>query len=150
MVPHPPPAATSLTTFAGPTYRNGLRPLYPYGLLSQNPASMCPTIDFGFPLNEALTEILIDFKGRFAYTYRLSTTGYYGTGSVVNDGDPLNVDFMRPDQWLRFDGRIDSNPYPTQSEEVIGGTRSTGPEAAALAKNLVAAEQKPPTSATAR
>lgn len=139
-----PPAATSATTFAGPTYRNGLRPLYPYGLLSQNPASMCPTIDFGSPLDEAMTEILIDFKGRFAYTYRLSTTGYYGTGSAVNDGDHLNVDFMRSDQWLRFDGRIDTNPYPTLSEEVFNGTRSTGPEAGALAKNLVVANDETP------
>lgn len=135
-----PPAVSILPDFAGPSYRNGLRPLYPYGLLNQSPASMCPTIDFGTALDEAMTNTLIDFKGRFAYTYRLSTTGFYDTGNAVNDGDPLNVDFMNADQWLRFDGRIDANPYPGDSNEVIRGTRS----ASELASNLIVTDEDTP------
>ena len=137
-----PPAVTNAATasFAGPTYRNGLRPLYPYGLLNQSPESMCPSIDFGTPLDDTLTKALIDFKGRFAYTYRLSTTGYYGTGNATNDGDPIKIDFMASDQWLRFDGRVDSNPYPGESDEVVAGTRS----ASILATNArVAAASTP-------
>ncbi len=129
-----PPAVVdpAIPTFAGPSYRNGLRPLYPYGLLDQEPEGMCPSIDFDASLNDTLTNALIDFKGRFAYVYRLSTTGYYGTGNATNDGDQLNVDLMASDQWLRFDGRIDSNPYPGEPDEVVAGTRS----ASILATNV--------------
>lgn len=135
-----PPAVTALPSFAGPTYRNGLRPLYPYGLLQQNPSSMCPTIDFGTPLDDEMTNTLIDFKGRFAYTFRLSTTGFYETGNAVNDGEQLNVDFMNSEQWLRFDGRIDANPYPGQSNEVVRGTRA----ASELATNIIVTEDETP------
>ena len=130
----------SIPTFSGPSYRNGLRPLYPYGLLQKEPAGMCPEIEYEGRMNAQLAETLIDFKGRFAYTYRLSTTGFYNTGNATNDGDPLNIDTMKSDQWLRFDGRIDPNPFPGQSDEVIRGTRSTS----ILATNLRVADQDTP------
>ena len=134
----------SIPSFKGPTYRNGLRPLYAYGLLQKNPSGMCPDIEFGAPPDEAFTNALIHVKGRFAYTYRLSTTGFYGTGSAANDGEQIKIDFMQSDQWLRFDGRLDPSPFSGVAEEIMSGTRSSGPQSGALANNLRVADTETP------
>ncbi|HEX7008474.1 MAG TPA: prepilin-type N-terminal cleavage/methylation domain-containing protein, partial [Phycisphaeraceae bacterium] len=107
--------------FSGGSYRNGLRPLYPYGLMNSNPAFFCPDLEYGAGLTPDMIEVLINQKGRIAYAYRLTTNGY-NSGSVA--GDPIRLDQMRSDQWLRFDARIDPNQY-LPLEDVVRGTRSS-------------------------
>ena len=128
-----PPQITSASplVLTGSTYKNALRALYPYGLLKLNPASFCPDMNYGIPLSDAVVSALIDYKGRFAYCYRLSTTGYYGTGNATVDGDPLRLENMSSARWQRFDARIDPNPFTT-GDEVLTGTRN----ASAVAYNM--------------
>lgn len=128
-----PPQITSASplVLTGNTYKNALRALYPYGLLKLNPASFCPEMDFGVPLSDEVIKGLIDYKGRFAYCYRLSTTGYYGTGNATVDGSLLRLENMTSARWQRFDARIDPNPFTT-GDEVLTGSRN----ASAVAYNL--------------
>lgn len=119
LVDLPPPV------FSGGSYRNGLRPLYPYGLLNSNPAFFCPELEYGAGLTSEMIEILIHQKGRIAYAYRLTTTGYHNESNPLIHGDPIRLNLMHPDQWLRFDARVDPHLYNPPLDEVVSGTRSS-------------------------
>lgn len=111
-------SSSPVVTFSGNSYKNGLRPLYQYGLSKIGAAHYCPDLTVGESMNDDIASELIDTKGRFAYAFRLSTNGY----PVANNGKDIRLEDMQSDQWIRFDARVDPRITGTV-EEVITGTR---------------------------
>jgi len=106
------------------TLPNTLRPLYPYGFLSKEPASICPDIDYGGDVTPEIAEEMIDKKGKYGYIYRMSTSGYArdaaGTGKRLTIDKDINLGSIdiSSDMWLLFDAGLRTDP-----KDIARGTR---------------------------
>lgn len=114
-------SVSPIAVFSGGTFKNGLKPLYDYGLHKDRDVRMCPDMDLGTAITDAISSGMIDYKGRFCYAYRLTTNGY----PASSGGKNMRLADMLSDQWLRFDARVDPGPVGV-GNEVITGTRPEG------------------------
>lgn len=123
--------------FNGQRYSNALRMLYSYGFLAKEPQFLCPDLDCGGDITPEIAEQMIDWNGRYAYVYRITTSAYRdATASdpktaVYPDRDKdlkLGTIDVNAGMWLLFDAGIwgeadESSPVPGTSD-VKQGDRS--------------------------
>jgi len=112
--------------------------LFPYGFINKNPTGMCPDLDYGGDVTPEMAEYMTNWKGRYAYLYRLSVSGYAnenaGIGKRLTRDKDINLgsNDIQPDMWLMFDSAHESS-----TGDVVRGTRGPG---TMFASNLVVDE----------
>jgi len=119
-----------VVTFNGQRFTNGLRVLYPYGFLAKEPQFLCPDIDYGGDITPEIAERMVDWYGRYAYIYRITTSGYKPVASIATPQVPAKPDRdkdlrqgiidVKSSMWLLFDAGIWGEALNTGNPTTVG------------------------------